>query len=79
MSRIKGLKLSPVREAELAFVVQELGSLSWICDRCKCKLDAFADKCVADLGDCCPGYLAIENAKAKFHRLRKEREWDKES
>lgn len=68
---MKGLKLSPVMEAELAFVVQKLGPLPSICDRCNARLDSYADKCNADLSDCCPGYLAIENAKAKFHRERK--------
>ncbi len=65
-------KLSPVLEAELNFVVKELGRLPSICDRCNTKLNTYADKCSADLSDCCPGYLAIENSKAKFHRLRRK-------
>ncbi len=68
---VRKLKLSPVLEAELAFMVKELGSLPSICDRCNAKLDSYADKCVADLSECCPGYLAIENAKNQFHRERK--------
>jgi len=67
MAKVKGLRLSPRLEAELAFVVQELGELQSICARCETKLDSYADKCTADLSDCCPGYLAIENAKAKFN------------
>lgn len=31
---MEGLKLSPVLEAELAFVVKELGPLASICGRC---------------------------------------------
>jgi hypothetical protein len=65
---IKGLKLSPTLEAELNFVVKELGALPSICDRCHAKLDSYADRCTADLSDCCPGFLAVENAKAKFHK-----------
>ncbi len=63
---MKGLKLSPKLEAELNFVVKELGSLPSICRRCKTPLNKYADNCTADLSDCCPGYLAIENAKEKF-------------
>jgi hypothetical protein len=67
---MRGLKLSPVLEAELAFVIKELGSLPSICDRCHTQLKSYADKCTADICDCCPGFLAIENAKEKFHRQR---------
>ncbi len=73
MKRMKMPKLSPVLEAELAFVVKELGPLPSICDRCNAKLDNYADKCVADLSECCPGFLAIENVKDRFHRERKSR------
>ena len=69
---MKGLKLSPVMEAELSFVVKELGPLPSICERCDAKLDRYADKCVADLSECCPGFLLIENTKARFHRERME-------
>ena len=65
---MKGLRLSPHLEAELNFVVKELGVLSSICSRCNTALNTYADKCVADLSECCPGYLAIENAKAKFNK-----------
>lgn len=70
---MRGLKLSPVLEAELAYVVQKLGPLASICDRCNARLNCYADKCTADLSDCCPGYLAIENAKAEFHLNRKRK------
>jgi len=62
------------RYAELDFVVQKLGSSPSICERCEAKLSSYADKCVADLSECCPGFLAIENAKAEFHRKRNSQE-----
>lgn len=68
------LKLSPALGAELAFVVQKLGALPSICDRCDARLDSYADRCTADLNDYCPGYLAIENAKLQFHWERKHDE-----
>lgn len=34
-----------------------------ICNRCQATLVTFADACTADLGDMCPGFLAIDDAK----------------
>jgi hypothetical protein len=65
---MKGLKLSPRLEAELAFVVNTLGDLPSICDRCNTPLNRYADNCTGDLSECCPGFLAIENAKAEFNK-----------
>ena len=68
---MKELKLSPILEKETSFVVKELGPLPSICSRCKAKLDSYADRCNADLSECCPGYLLIENTKVRFYQQRK--------
>lgn len=63
---------SPVLTAEQEFVVKKLSSLESICERCLADLHTFPDRCSADLSDPCPGFDAIENAKAEFHRERAE-------
>lgn len=52
---------------EHRFIVGKFGAAS-ICDRCGATLDTFADACTADLDDACPGFLAIDNAKAEFNK-----------
>ncbi len=49
---------------EEAFVEKELGD-SVICSRCSAKLNTYATVCTADLSDPCPGFMAIEEARAK--------------
>jgi hypothetical protein len=39
-----------------------------ICDWCGATLDDFAERCAADLLVVCPGFVAIERAKAEFAR-----------
>jgi len=59
------MKLSQRLRDERAFVERSLGD-SVICKRCDAKLGTFADACTADLAEMCPGFLAIEQAKAEF-------------
>ncbi len=33
-----------------------------ICERCGATMQTYADACTADLGDACPGFVAIEEA-----------------
>lgn len=61
------MKLSERLKHEGAFVKEKLGT-DPICNRCGATLDTFADDCSADLDDPCPGFLAIDGAKADFNR-----------
>ena len=60
-------RLSERLQKEHKFITAKFGRSS-ICDRCGATLDTFADVCEADLDDPCPGFLAIDNAKAEFNR-----------
>lgn len=64
------MQLSETLKQERAFVEKSLAS-KCICERCKCRLDNFADKCTAGLQESCPGFEAIEEVKAQFHKERK--------
>lgn len=59
------MKLSRCVQEERAFIEAYLGD-SVICGKCSATLKTFADACTAGLQDQCPGYLAIERAKAYF-------------
>lgn len=59
------MKLSPRLQAERRFVECKLAD-SVICDRCKCTLATYADRCSAELSEDCPGFQAIEAAKMEF-------------
>jgi hypothetical protein len=50
---------------EIAFVERTLGN-SVICHRCDATLGSYSEDCTADLQDPCPGFLAIEQARADF-------------
>jgi len=60
-------RLSERLQRERVFIDAKFGANS-ICDRCGATLDTFADACSADLDDACPGFLAIDNAKAEFNK-----------
>jgi len=61
------MKLSDRLKAEHAFIIAKFGD-DPICPRCSATLETFSDVCAADLCDQCPGFLAIDNAKAEFNR-----------
>ncbi len=61
------MKLSQRLIDERDFVERTLGD-SEICARCHATLENIADDCIADLGEACPGFLAIERAKQEFAR-----------
>lgn len=61
-------RLSDRLQKEHLYVAEHLGG-KVICDRCGATLDTFADACSADLCDICPGFTAIDQAKAAFNRL----------
>ena len=61
------MKLSERLKDQAAFVERALGD-SVICQTCGATLQTFADACTAGLQDPCPGYLAIEQAKATAPR-----------
>lgn len=61
------MRRSERMQNEHAFIVAKFGD-DPICPRCSATLDTFADVCSADLTDACPGFLAIDNAKAEFNR-----------
>ncbi len=63
------MKLSQQLQNERAFVERALGD-SVICKRCDATLKTFADACTADLAEPCPGFLAIEQAKADYKGSR---------
>lgn len=56
-------------QAQATYVEAKLGT-GVICDRCHATCDTFADQCSADLSEMCPGFIAIEEAKAEFQRNR---------
>jgi hypothetical protein len=56
-----------LRQREWALVEQRLAGRV-ICARCRATLATFADACTADLDDACPGFLAIDAAKAEAAR-----------
>lgn len=57
-----------IRLAQNTYVQRTLGG-KVICDRCGATLDNYADVCSAALGDPCPGFRAIDDAKTDFWRL----------
>lgn len=59
------MKLSPRLQQEVAYVERRLGD-SVICETCGATLRTYADACTAGLSDVCPGFLAVERAKAEF-------------
>jgi hypothetical protein len=61
------MKKSERMQREGEFIREKFGTGS-ICQRCGATLDTFADACTADLTDPCPGFLAIDRAKAEFGR-----------
>jgi len=59
------MKLSDRLKRQRDYVERKLGK-TVICDRCRCTLDTFAEKCPADLSDMCAGFVAIESARQEF-------------
>jgi hypothetical protein len=60
------MKISQHLKNERAYVEAKL--TGEICARCGATLKTFSDKCSAGLSDTCPGFWAIDNAKADFNR-----------
>ncbi len=56
------------KRREWAFVEEQIGGGKIICSRCNATLDTFADACDAELSDPCPGFTAVDDAKAAFYR-----------
>lgn len=50
-----------------AAVKEALGD-SVICDLCGCTLATYASKCIAELSDPCPGFMAIDAAELSAAR-----------
>jgi hypothetical protein len=61
------MKLSQRLKDESAFVQAKLAGVV-ICERCHATLDDYAETCTADLGDPCPGFARIEEAKSEFNQ-----------
>lgn len=59
------MKLSQRLQDERRFVEVQCGD-ERICDRCWTTLQGFADQCVAELSEDCPGYHKIEDLKRQF-------------
>jgi len=67
------MKLSPYIQAEKTYVETLLGN-SVICKHCKATLATYADACIADLGNTCSGFWAIEKAKDQYKATAKDSE-----
>lgn len=61
------VKLSDRLQAERRFVEQRCGT-DRICDKCWATLGTYADACVAELSEECPGFNRIEGLKEDFKR-----------
>lgn len=59
------MKISERLRAERRFIEQQCGT-DRICDKCWATLETYADACVADLSDMCPGFAKIESARMAF-------------
>lgn len=65
-------RVSPNRARELRervwhLVEQKLGA-GEICGRCRARLSNFDERCTADLGEKCPGFLAMDRAREAAQR-----------
>jgi hypothetical protein len=59
------MRFSEKLKAERLYVERRLTGC--ICDRCHATLATYAEKCPARLDEICPGFVAIEAAKAEFN------------
>lgn len=64
------MKLSKHLQGERAFVEDMLGD-DVICTDCGATLKTYAESCVADLSETCPGFEHIEDAKDEFAKKRR--------
>ena len=53
--------------AEQEFIEDQLSHWE-ICARCHANLRNYADLCSADLSAACPGFMKIEETRARFNR-----------
>jgi hypothetical protein len=60
------------RVAEATFIDLALGQRAVICHRCGATLETYSETCSAPLNKTCPGFNAIEEARAAFYEEQKQ-------